>query len=703
MNDLSDGLNFKPRAKEPESALEPGMLAPANRRGASGTPRKAVERLDAINPLSMPNTGGPGPTALQNPAAWVYDFDPATGSSRATYNGEVLATSITAPGSGVASFNTRTGAVVLTAADVTGVGGLVNPSPALTGNPTAPTQPPGDSDTSIASTAFVAQAVAALAVVASFNGRTGAVALTTGDITSAGGAPVASPAFTGNPQAPTPTAGDHSSSVATTQFVANAIAGGAVASFNGRQGIVNLTLSDVLSVGGAPIASPNFTGVPAGPTAAPGTATTQLASTAFVTNAVTAAASGVASFNTRTGAVVLTTADVTSAGGAPILSPTFTGTPAAPTPTGGDSSTKIATTAFVVNAISGAPANVTSFNGRQGVVTLSLADVTSVGGAPVASPTFTGTPRTTTATPGDNSTTIADTAFVAAAITTAIAPLATSASVPVVTTTTPLMNGVAAIGASGKWADGAHVHPVDTSRAAQTSLANYLLLTGGTLTGALNGSAAAFSGNVQGLTVLGGTVQFGYPLFADFYAAASAAIKTINFSASGAYAFQFNVANGNLAWVANSAAAMTIDYGGNLTITGSGIKPGGGSWTATSDARIKTVDGDYTQGLAAVTALRPVVYRYNGNDTYTAGQSSPHAKVATDGQSFIGLIAQNAEIPMPEMVSAMTGFIDGVAVDDLRVLDTTPLIFALVNAVKELSARIATLEQMAAARSAMRT
>ena len=42
----------------------------------------------------------------------------------------------------------------------------------------------------------------------------------------------------------------------------------------------------------APLASPTFTGVPAGPTAAPGTNTTQVATTAFVTAAVAAGGGG---------------------------------------------------------------------------------------------------------------------------------------------------------------------------------------------------------------------------------------------------------------------------------------------------------------------------------------------------------------------------------------------------------------------------
>jgi hypothetical protein len=59
-------------------------------------------------------------------------------------------------------------------------------------------------------------------------------------------APIASPVFTGDPQAPTPGAADNDTSIATTAFVKTAVAGL------------------------APLASPVFTGNPTAPTAAPG-------------------------------------------------------------------------------------------------------------------------------------------------------------------------------------------------------------------------------------------------------------------------------------------------------------------------------------------------------------------------------------------------------------------------------------------------
>ena len=87
------------------------------------------------------------------------------------------------------------------------------------------------------------------------------------------------------------------------------------------------------------------------------------------------------SFNTRTGAVTLDSAPTSrAAGGALLSSPTFSGVPKAPTPVATDSSTTLATTAFVQAAIA-AGGGVSSFNGRAGVVTFTAADLLSVSGA----------------------------------------------------------------------------------------------------------------------------------------------------------------------------------------------------------------------------------------------------------------------------------------------------------------------------------
>jgi hypothetical protein len=78
-------------------------------------------------------------------------------------------------------------------------------------------------------------------------------------------APLASPAFTGAPTAPTAAASDNSLKIANTAFV--------------QAALPNLS-------GYAPLASPTLTGTPTVPTAAAGTNNTQAASTAFVNNAV---------------------------------------------------------------------------------------------------------------------------------------------------------------------------------------------------------------------------------------------------------------------------------------------------------------------------------------------------------------------------------------------------------------------------------
>ena len=167
--------------------------------------------------------------------------------------------------------------------------------------------------------------------------------------------------------------------------------------------------------------------------------------------------SGVTSFNTRGGAVTLTSGDVTTALGfspiatavtsfkagsdspragavtllgtdvatslgytpAPLVSPTFTGVPVAPTATAGTSTTQLATTAFVTNAVTTATTGVITFNGRSGAVVPGSSDYAVAqisGAAPLASPVFTGNPTAPTQLTADNSTRLATTAYVTAKV-----------------------------------------------------------------------------------------------------------------------------------------------------------------------------------------------------------------------------------------------------------------------------------------------
>lgn len=205
----------------------------------------------------------------------------------------------------------------------------------------ATTATAGTSNTVLATTAFV----------------TGAISTAT-SVLATGKANIASPALTGTPTAPTASISvTPSTQIATTAYVNNFVTTAVAASFT----------EDTSK---APIASPNFTGIPVANTAAYATNTRQLATTAFVQNALSPYALK--------------------------DSPTLTGTPLAPTPSSGDNSTKIATTAFVQSSFP------------------SLATY-----APVLNPTFTGNPSAPTPTTGDNSTKIATTAFVKTAVDTA--------------------------------------------------------------------------------------------------------------------------------------------------------------------------------------------------------------------------------------------------------------------------------------------
>ena len=267
-------------------------------------------------------------------------------------------------------------------------------SPTFTGVPEAPTAAPNANNMQIATTAFVQTA--------------------TDDK-----APLASPVLTGLPQAPTPTPGTNTAQIATTAFVQAATGDKApIASptFTGTPaaptpaaGTNDTQLATTAYVQGetsdkAPLASPTFTGVPLAPTPAPNTNNTQLATTAYVQGAL----AGVGDVADK----------------APLASPTFTGVPLAPTPASGTNTQQIATTAFVAAAVGDLVANSPAALDTLNELAAALGDDANFSAtitnqlslkAPIASPTFTGAPLAPTATPNTDNTQIATTAFVQAA------------------------------------------------------------------------------------------------------------------------------------------------------------------------------------------------------------------------------------------------------------------------------------------------
>jgi hypothetical protein len=312
---------------------------------------------------------------------------------------------------------------------------------------------------------------------------------------------------------------------------------------------------------------------------------------------------------------------------------------------------------------------------------------------------------------------------------------------PVASSTTPLMDGTAAVGVGAMFARNDHVHPTDTSRAPLASpnfsgvplvpspsntdnsaaVANtywvrtygnsaYLQLVGGTLSGQLNGTGISMSGTIVGagvqstgntnvggaLVVATGPTYFAYNVDASFYMNISGGVRTLSWGT--AYSLQLDRNSGVLYWYGNNANTVTLDYPGNFgLVSGNGYKPGGGVWATQSDIRVKKNVKDYSAGLDQVCALRPVAYQYNGR-----------GGTPDNGKTYYGLTAQDVQPIMPEMLcEAELHSIDHdnkkgrikTDVPDLLGLDASALTYALVNAVKtlaaqnaDLTARIAALE-----------
>ena len=182
-------------------------------------------------------------------------------------------------------------------------------------------------------------------------------------------APLASPALTGTPSAPTAAVSTNTTQIATTAFVraeVSALVGGATATLDtlgeiatalGNDANLSTTLTSSIALK-APLASPTFTGTVTIPSGASISGFAPLASPTFTgtVSGITATMVGLGNVdNTADTAKPVSTAQQTALNlKADLASPTLTGTPIAPTAAGGTNTTQIATTAFVTTAVSGA-------------------------------------------------------------------------------------------------------------------------------------------------------------------------------------------------------------------------------------------------------------------------------------------------------------------------------------------------------------
>lgn len=102
-----------------------------------------------------------------------------------------------------------------------------------------------------------------------------------------------------------------------------------------------------------------------------------------------------------------------------------------------------------------------------------------------------------------------------------------------------------------------------------------------------------------------------------------------------------------------------------------------GTWGVYSDARVKTIDRSFTDGLNVIRRINPVVFHYNNKAPYPVAETQ------------VGVVAQELERIAPYMVSqrAFNDF------SDLREVNNQAYVFLLINAVKEQQQRIEQLEK----------
>jgi hypothetical protein len=119
-----------------------------------------------------------------------------------------------------------------------------------------------------------------------------------------------------------------------------------------------------------------------------------------------------------------------------------------------------------------------------------------------------------------------------------------------------------------------------------------------------------------------------------------------------------------------------------LQVQGDAYKSAGsGSW-APSDARIKKDVRELEAGLTQLRQVRPVRFRYNG----LAGTQA--------GQEGVGVLGQEIEKIFPEMIRLTSYSANGGPhIEDLRIYDGSALTYVLINAVKELAAKVEQLER----------
>jgi hypothetical protein len=119
----------------------------------------------------------------------------------------------------------------------------------------------------------------------------------------------------------------------------------------------------------------------------------------------------------------------------------------------------------------------------------------------------------------------------------------------------------------------------------------------------------------------------------------------------------------------------TADPDQMLSVNGDASKTGGGSWATFSDERLKNILGPFSRGIETIVELQPVRYRYRADNVLGLRDDGEH----------VGFSAQAVQQVLPEAVSENR--------DGYLMLDADPILWAMVNAVKQQHTEIASLTQ----------
>ncbi|MCK5022248.1 MAG: tail fiber domain-containing protein, partial [Candidatus Pacebacteria bacterium] len=127
---------------------------------------------------------------------------------------------------------------------------------------------------------------------------------------------------------------------------------------------------------------------------------------------------------------------------------------------------------------------------------------------------------------------------------------------------------------------------------------------------------------------------------------------------------------------------FTIEEGGNVGIgdstptyqltlsTDSAYKLSSGTWSYTSDEKLKDINGDFTRGLEALDDLYPVYFNFKKDNEIGA----------LSDREYIGLIAQDIQKTVPEAVTQ--------GEDGYLKVEQDAIMWTMLNAIKELNLKV---------------